>query len=139
MNFGYFIPLWYIYDTALFIFMGVKMSDDFAVLDQQKALDVAAGKQSLADDLLAMFIKELPGYKQSIAEHLEQGNKEELRKIVHKIHGGLRYVAAPALMTIVSATDYELFELSDEQLHKNIHKIYHEIDRVLKAEKYGNT
>jgi len=113
------------------------MSDDLAVLDQQKAIELVSGKKKLADDLLAMFIKELPGYKDSIKKQLHDGNKEELRKIIHKIHGGLRYVGAPALLAIVSHTDYELFKLSDEQLQQNINKIYHEIDRVIIAEKYN--
>lgn len=115
------------------------MSDDLAVLDLQRALECAAGKKSLADDLLAMFVKELPGYKQIIEKELQSGNKEELRKIIHKIHGGLRYVGAPALMAIVSRTDHELFHLSNEQLHNNINKIYKEIERILVQKKYGNT
>ena len=115
------------------------MSEDLAVLDLQKAIEVVSGKKKLADDLLAMLIKELPGHKQGIEKELQNGNKEELRKIIHKIHGGLRYVGAPALMEIVSQTDYDLFQLSNEQLNNNIEKIYYEIDRVLSEEKYNDT
>lgn len=119
--------------------IGVKMSENFAVLDQKKAIQLVSGNKKLADDLLLMLIKELPEYTLGIQKEFKNGNKEELRKIVHKMHGGLRYVGAPALMDIVSRTDVELFELSDEQLTQNITLIYQEIDKVIKEGKYNNT
>ncbi|MCW8929132.1 MAG: Hpt domain-containing protein [Gammaproteobacteria bacterium] len=112
------------------------MSERLAVLDSEKALQCVSGNKKLADDLLAMFIKELPGYKQKIEDELKSNNKEELRNIIHKMHGGLRYLGAPALMEIISHTDYELFNLSDEQLEENINKIYKEIERLLEQKKY---
>ncbi|MCU7939920.1 MAG: Hpt domain-containing protein [gamma proteobacterium symbiont of Bathyaustriella thionipta] len=115
------------------------MSDNLAVLDKNKALQRVSGNEKLADDLLIMLLKELPGYIQGIKKELESGNKEELRKIIHKMHGGLSYVGAPALKDIVSRTDLELFDLSDEQLEKNITLIYKEINRVLEAGKYNST
>ena len=115
------------------------MSSELSILDHKKALELVSGNAKLAEDLLAMLIKELPVYKQTIKKEHEAGNKEELRKIVHKIHGGLRYVGAPALMAIVSQTDYELFELDDDQLKKNINQIYLEIDRVIAQKTYRDT
>ncbi|RKZ90612.1 MAG: hypothetical protein DRQ43_11095 [Gammaproteobacteria bacterium] len=115
------------------------MSDTLSVLDQNLAIQVVSGNKKLADDLLVMLIKELPEYTQDIQEELQNNNREELRKIIHKLHGGLRYVGAPALMDIVSRTDIELFELSDEQLKLNITRIYQEIDRLIKEEKYSKT
>ena len=115
------------------------MSDTLSVLDQNLAIQVVSGNKKLADDLLVMLIKELPEYTQDIQEELQNNNREELRKIIHKMHGGLRYVGAPALMDIVSRTDIELFELSDEQLKLNITRIYQEIDRLIKEEKYSKT
>ncbi|MCU7801101.1 MAG: Hpt domain-containing protein [gamma proteobacterium symbiont of Lucinoma myriamae] len=115
------------------------MSDTFPVLDQKKAIQIVSGNKKLADDLLLMLIKELPEYTQSIQNEFKNENKEELRKILHKMHGGLRYVGAPALMDIVSRTDLELFELSDEQLKQNITLIYQEIDRVIQEGKYSST
>ena len=112
------------------------MPQDLAVLDREIAVKHVSGNVKLADDLLVMFIKELPDYQQIIKkEHLDQ-NKDELRNIIHKIHGGLRYLGAPALMDIISKTDYSIFELSDEQLKNNIEKINCEIARVIKANRY---
>ncbi len=113
------------------------MSESLLVLDQQLALKAVSGNQQLADDLLAMFIKELPTYKQDIKKQLLVQNKDELRNIIHKVHGGLRYLGAPALLAIVSQTDMALFDLSTEQLDDNIQKIYDEIDQVLALGKYS--
>lgn len=113
------------------------MSQVLLILDQKKALKAVSGNQQLADDLLAMFIKELPGYKQTIKIELQQQNKDALRNIVHKIHGGLRYLGAPALLEIISQTDIEMFDLSTEQLDANIQQIYIEIDRLLELGKYS--
>lgn len=115
------------------------MSEELSVLDKQLALKRAAGNEKLADDLLEMLVNELLNYKAGIRNKLAEGSKEELRQIIHKLHGGLRYVGAPALMAIVSSTDYDLFELENEQLHHNIEQIYSEIDRVLEQKKYSDT
>ncbi len=115
------------------------MSDHLPVLDQKKALQQVSGNESLANDLLAMFIKELPGYKEEIQKHLIENNREELRNIIHKIHGGLRYLGAPALLHIIAPTDVELFDLSDAQLANNIKRIFIEIDKLLIEKKYNNT
>ena len=113
------------------------MTETLAVLDQQKAIQLVSGNKELANDLLAMLIKELPEYKQNIQKELQNQNKKELRQVIHKIHGGLRYLGAPALMDIISQTDHDLFNLSDEQLNNNITKIYEEVDRLLVEEKYS--
>lgn len=113
------------------------MSDNLAVLDQNKAIQLVSGNKKLADDLLQMLINELPGYAQGIQKELQNNNKEELRKIIHKMHGGLRYIGAPALLDIVSRTDLELFELSNELLTQNTTLIYQEIDRLIKEGKYS--
>jgi HPt (histidine-containing phosphotransfer) domain-containing protein len=114
------------------------MPEKLPVLDKNKALQIVAGKESLADELLAMLIKELPGYKDSTQRELDNGNKEELRKVIHKLHGGLRYVGAPALLDITSHTDQHLFDLSDEQLKDSIIQVHGEIGRLLEKEYYDD-
>ncbi len=112
------------------------MSEILPILDHQKAIKLVSGNKKLADDLLAMLIKELPDYKLTIEIEFKNKNKQALRDIIHKIHGGLRYLGAPALMGIISQTDVELFNLSDKQLEANIEKIYYEVDRLLEEESY---
>ena len=115
------------------------MSETLSILDKDKAVKLVSGNKKLADDLLAMFIKELPDYKLIIKKEFLNNNKDVLRNIIHKIHGGLRYLGAPALLEIISQTDIEFDDLSDEQLETNISQIYLEVDRILELEKYNQS
>ena len=112
------------------------MTDKLAILDKAQALKIVSGNEKLANELLTMLIKDLPMQKQSIQTQFNSGNREELRKVVHKLHGGLRYVGAPALLAIVSETDKCLFDLTDEQLVENLELIYENIDLLIKAQTY---
>jgi two-component system sensor histidine kinase BarA len=132
----YSILLNYINDTSKDIFLELAVSEKTAVLDKTIALKRVSGNEKLADDLLAMLVRDLPDYKQQIRQHHQQADKEALRKIIHKLHGGLRYVGAPALLEIVSNTDKEVFNLSDTQLAKQINLIDEAIDAVLIRKNY---
>jgi len=114
------------------------MSEPLAVLDKHQALKVVSGNEKLAEDLLIMLIKELPDYAQGMQIEFDNANKEELRKIIHKMHGGLRYVGAPALTAIVSKTDTDLFELSEQQLKQSIEHICQEIKRIVEQKTYSD-
>ncbi|MFO7706530.1 MAG: ATP-binding protein [Halopseudomonas sp.] len=67
------------------------------VLDYQEGLQLAAGKAALAQELLAMLIKSLPGERGLIEEHRHQRNTEALLGVVHHLHGATRYCGVPQL------------------------------------------
>ncbi len=112
------------------------MPENLDILNLQAALKVVSGNKKLADDLLAMFIKEIPNYIQSVQALLQEDDKEELKAVVHKIHGGLRYLGAPALMAVVSQTDASLFDLSDTELNESISRIVFEMQRIEETDSY---
>ncbi|WP_022960986.1 ATP-binding protein [Halopseudomonas pelagia] len=70
---------------------------DPPVLDQQEGLRLAAGKADLAEDLLAMLIKGLPGERVLIEQHMSTGDNEALLSVVHRLHGATRYCGVPQL------------------------------------------
>ena len=111
------------------------MSKALDILDLEKALEIVAGNRGLADELLAMLIKAIPEYRENIKEQV-QVSREALKLIIHKIHGGLRYIGAPALEEIIYKTNNNLFELSEDGLQQQIELIFMEFDRLLKEEKY---
>ncbi len=112
------------------------MSDNLPVLDHNKAIQQVSGNKQLADDLLQMLIKELPDYKRTLQQALDNSTKEELDKILHKMHGGLRYVSAPALTQAVSTTRSELAILSMTQLQHAVELICRECERVISRKSY---
>jgi len=113
------------------------MSDNLPVLDYKKAIQQVSGNKQLADDLLQMLIKELPDYKHTLQQALKNGAKEEINKILHKMHGGLRYVSAPALTQLVSNTRSELSILNNTQLQYAIELINQECERVISQRNYN--
>ncbi len=117
------------------------MPKQLATLDKDKAVQLVAGNEQLADDLLAILIKELPDYKKALQSQLinnnfKNKNWHELHNIIHKIHGGLRYVGTPALIELIRKIDNELFNLSMAQVEKNMELIFIEIDKVIRAQRY---
>ena len=118
------------------------MSKTLSVLDLEKALEVVANNRTLADDLLAMLIKAIPDYKQEIKKlsQIKEGqNKQELKKIIHKIHGALRYLGTPALSEIISETYKNLLILSEAQLNQKIEQIFIEFNKIVKEERYNDS
>lgn len=113
------------------------MSKDLAVLDYQTALELVSGNHNLADELLTMFIKSLADYQQEIETLQKNKDRPALKKIIHKIHGGLRYLGAPALLEIISETEQNLFEFNDKELDNKIKQIIIEFSRLLKQGKYS--
>lgn len=113
------------------------MSKDLAVLDYQTALELVSGNHNLADELLTMFIKSLADYQQEIETLQKNKDRPALKIIIHKIHGGLRYLGAPALLEIISETDQNLFEFNDKELDNKIKQIIIEFSRLLKQGKYS--
>ncbi|MCK5698071.1 MAG: Hpt domain-containing protein [Gammaproteobacteria bacterium] len=107
------------------------MPNTLPILDLKQAIQYVSGNEPLAHELLQIFIKELPKYKQIIQQNFQDNNREELKEVIHKMNGGLSYVSAPALSQILSETDSELLTLSQAQLNVNINMIYNEIERII--------
>lgn len=114
----------------------MSMSKDLAVLDYHSALENVSGNHNLADELLAMLIKSLPAYQQDIEKLQKENDRQALKIIIHKIHGGLRYLGTPALLKIISETENNLFAFNDNQLDNNIKQIIIEFSKILKQGKY---
>ncbi len=112
------------------------MSDTLAVLDPIQAIQRVSGNQQLANDLLYIFIKELPEYQHTIQQALQDDNREALKQIFHKMQGGLRYVSAPALAQIISQTYTEVLILSQPELEQSVELIFYEMKQVMNTDGY---
>jgi len=111
------------------------VSDILPALDLEKALDAASNKRFLADDLLEMFIKAIPDYRQDIKNN--HNNKNELKLIIHKIYGALQYLGTPELADIIAKMNEDLFNLTEEELGHEIEHIFTAFDKILKEGSYS--
>jgi two-component system sensor histidine kinase BarA len=98
------------------------------IINWQTALVQAANKPDLAKEMLQMLVDLLPDVENEVDKALqEQGDKESLVNLVHKLHGSCAYSGVPRLKSIchqlesalrsgsvIEDVEPELFELQDE-------------------------
>ncbi|CAK9885862.1 MAG: Signal transduction histidine-protein kinase BarA [Candidatus Erwinia impunctatus] len=95
--------------------------------DWALALQQAANKSDLANDLLKMLVDFLPEVNEKVEGCMVDNNAAELKEIVHKLHGSASYSGVPRLKQLcqqveksllndaqISDIEPELFELLDE-------------------------
>ena len=70
---------------------------DQRILDHDEGLRLAAGKQDLAVDLLAMLLAALEDDRQAIQAARQDNDQAALIERVHKLHGATRYCGVPQL------------------------------------------
>lgn len=99
-------------------------------LDWRLALRQAANKPDLALDLLQMLVDFLPDVQKLVKRYMKENNPQELRDIIHKLHGSASYSGVPRLKKLcqhleqdlrvnnnIDAVEPELLELLDETEH----------------------
>ena len=67
------------------------------VLDEEEGLRLAAGKATLADDMLGMLLQSLESDRRTIREARQAGDRQALIERVHRLHGATRYCGVPQL------------------------------------------
>ena len=120
------------------------MQYNLPILDHTLALKQVSGNASLADDLLRMFIKECEHYQNTIKDYQKINNlscdeKDQLHQVIHKMHGGLRYIGAPALLHYISQTDTQLLSMDDDNLKQSLTHIQSAISQLVQQEHYDES
>lgn len=69
------------------------------IINHDLSLKLANNNKELADELLDLFIKDLPSTKNNITESYINNNYDDLLHYVHKLHGSCCYVGVPLLKT----------------------------------------
>ena len=78
------------------------------VFNWEQAIKLAGNKRELAEEMLALFIKDLPKDVIAIHQSYQDHNFVEMLRQVHKLHGALCYCGLPRLKTVVSRLETEL-------------------------------
>lgn len=78
------------------------------ILDWSLALRLCGNQQALAEEMHALFIAELPTDLAEITHLHQTGDYAALLQKVHKLHGGLCYLGATRLKTVVARLETEL-------------------------------
>ncbi len=112
---------------------------DTPVYDHQQGIELAGGNESLADELFPMLVTELPQHRENLLTAQQKNDLAELKKYIHKLHGGTKYCGVPALREASAALESLLDTQQLEQLETGITRVLKAIEAVLVfyAEEYN--
>jgi two-component system sensor histidine kinase BarA len=72
-------------------------SNNNAVIDLELGARLAGNKSELAKELLFFLVKNLPKDMQEIQQANANNNNQQLKNLVHKLHGAASYCGTPRL------------------------------------------
>lgn len=99
-------------------------------IDWELCLRLANNKADLADEMLAIFTKELSTTHEHIRSTFASKNYDKLHQYVHKLHGATCYCGLPKLKAIVANAETSLKTQQYEALDKQIHDLLAELKRI---------
>ena len=78
---------------------------DLPMRDLTRALRITGGNASLAEEMFALMVKDLPTQLRKILRLQQEGNWRELKLSVHRLRGSVTYCAVPALEHCLSTLE----------------------------------
>lgn len=79
-----------------------------ALIDWPMALQRAAGKSELAQEMLLLLIKSLPLAEKHIQQAISDNDPQGLLHTIHKLHGACCYTGVPRLKTLLETIETQL-------------------------------
>lgn len=107
------------------------METQHTIIDTDLALERAGGNTELAKELFSMLLKELPVYREKIAQTFSSQDLEQLQYDVHKLNGSATYCATVALKAEAESLENDLKKGNLGSLERQVSGLCHEIDRVM--------
>lgn len=107
------------------------MSNSDRVINWSKSIELAQGKKAAARELLAMFIKILPKYRENLKKSLQDKNYEELLTQVHNLNGSACYVSVPVLKKLIYNLETAIKKKETAKYADFIEQIELQMNRVI--------
>src|SRR5574339_1230615 len=107
------------------------MNVSIPVFDRELALQRAGGSQDLADELFAMLLRDLPGFRQRIDYAYTSNNIPQLIEVIHKLNGAATYCGVPALKEAAHQSETALKQGQHNTYPPLQKQLLNEIDRVM--------
>lgn len=90
------------------------------IFDFEQSVQLAGGSKQLASELFPMLVAELPAHRSNLLSAREAEDIDDLKKYIHKLHGGAKYCGVPTLRTMAAEfeniIDNRLLDRIDEGL-----------------------
>lgn len=100
-------------------------------VDINLCLALSHGKRSLAADILALLLRELPPERTKINRALDEYRFADARELIHKLHGACCYCGVPALKNICKKLEQQLDENLQAPSSTDRHAFNEAVDALL--------
>jgi len=101
------------------------------IFDKTLGVKLAGGNKQLADELFPMLISELPTHRENLLCAQKEGSTEDLKKHIHKLHGGTKYCGVPNLLA-ASANFENIIDLNErDNFNNGLESVINAIDELL--------
>jgi len=101
------------------------------IFNTELGIELAGGNEQLANELFPMLISELPTHRENLLLAKQENNTDDLKKHIHKLHGGTKYCGVPDLLES-SATFENILDLKDyEKIDATLGRVISSIDNLL--------
>lgn len=104
---------------------------ELPIIDREAGLKLAGNNQELANDLLALLIKNLRTDIASIQTAYTNNHQDELKKQVHKLRGGVAYCGLPRLKNVLIAIETSLKNEKPQDVHDLLNQLNNETTILL--------
>ncbi|MET0051641.1 MAG: response regulator [Candidatus Thiodiazotropha sp.] len=109
-------------------------NSDLPVRDMNKLLAITGGDQKLADEMFQQLCKELPQQLIQIKRHIDLSDREQLKELVHKVHGSTSSCGVPALDHRIREFESVCQTADLQELNDRYVLLEREAERLLKNE-----
>jgi len=101
------------------------------IFDKQLGIKLAGGNEQLADELFPMLISELPTHRENLLKALKENSHDDLKKHIHKLHGGTKYCGVPSLLTCAANLE-NIIDLKEQDNYESaLNAVIDSIDELL--------
>jgi len=97
----------------------IKNPEYLKYIDIPCGIKLANNNKELAFDLLKMLVSEIPKNKKNIMNMFNTNNYQELKDIIHKIHGSCCYCGVPKLKEAAHELENYLIKTKDKELSES--------------------
>ncbi len=104
---------------------------DEQVYDEEEAVKLAGGNQQLAEELLGMLIKEIPGHRQRLMDAKRSDSLSDLKYAIHKLHGATSYCGIPQLRKYARQLEDFVDNRNIDELDKGFEQVIKAIEQLL--------
>jgi two-component system sensor histidine kinase BarA len=102
------------------------------IFDKQLGIKLAGGNEQLADELFPMLISELATHRENLLTAQQENSTDDLKKHIHKLHGGTKYCGVPNLMAAASNFENIIDLKEHEKFTSGLEKTINAIDELLR-------